>query len=455
MRAQNGGQLSKRASDLSHERRIRLLSELLDLEPMNGWTPNQLSAFRQIVHLGAPLYTFLEQQKLLASARNYIEHEQAGKQLVRTGVPMQMFPDSIWLNERLSYLYPKQDELPNDLPPSWITPALRERLLSLRLSVLQELILSIQRENGQGLLERALAATCTALKPIQIANLLVIDRRYLRENLRRRPRIGTRIRSGGLTDLIELVGYFEKELRFGKTAKTAQTLCDWINKSKNGRTTLSFRSLSEVPSSNRRIIASALDEFSLLSFREDNEDFGSEKLRARVVRAFQKFDYWPAHGTKRKNILTIHTAKYPIFEATEEYLSKASQKANLFQKSKTGWTIRFNGYQFPVRDNIGFDYIAFLLRHEGNKFAYSAIYREFPTKTSLSRKGSGSQGLQAISRTVRKSIQDALKTIRSQSELLFSHLDSSLRLRGGACYKPEFAFRWKVTSSSPSASMRR
>jgi hypothetical protein len=110
----------------------------------------------------------------------------------------------------------------------------------------------------------------------------------------------------------------------------------------------------------------------------------------------------------------------------------------LLRREGEYWTIAFNGPVFRLRDCKGLTYLAYLLRHPGERFAVGVL-------ASIASPGVPPGNPERARSAVSKRIREALRRITTYDPALGHYLSSTVRTGRECVYVPApHPLRWDV-----------
>ena len=236
-----------------------------------------------------PLYSLDELRSVTEDFTEYLSDNR--RHLLNTGYPSAVFNQSPWLHYQLSNLYhfrfPKDIELPRRRDRIRLKAA-RDILFGLKVNVLKKLLQSIISPGQSAPWDKCLPLLTESISAEESEFYLRMDRFYTGENIRDKggaEEIPGLNRAGGLTDLLEIIGHFDKELAIGTFAHTRDALGILLKLDKTNCPRLFVTNYFEVVDHPlRNDLDSALDLFS--SLQTADKDFW-ENYRTRVIHALE------------------------------------------------------------------------------------------------------------------------------------------------------------------------
>jgi hypothetical protein len=370
-----------------------------------------------------PLYTLEELANVLKEFRGFLDENK--ESLLQTGYPGAAFSSSPWLDRYLGKLYylevrPPQTPQPGSRPSGrefdkWSfrqftgrrlhdekTGSLeidpedvarlvegRPKLLKLKHDVLLRVEMALRDGSFEGAWKDCVAALNRSLTGGEAGFYLREDRFYRDEDAQRVglvPIAHTLISStlpGGLSDLLEVVGHCECELRFRMYDQTKRDLLALASKTglSDWRELVADSYLVLVDKPWRRGLDLILDRFMALGLTSATSDFWPE-YRARLKDLFAgewnwRPDDWPARkeliegllermGREREHRAGADASGRPRAGRPDADGVGAPPAANQFRRDAETWSIRFRGTLLPaLPDFNGFHYLACLLRRAG------------------------------------------------------------------------------------------
>jgi excisionase family DNA binding protein len=224
----------------------------------------------------APLYTV---RQCANQINGLLKHQQKDRQsMVETGYPRTAFKYSVILTQQMVELYPvrwpsevkeedgeylytwssarwQDDDQPCSYEEAPLVPGLsvqdaarleylRGRFFDSRAEVLRTLVLCLREDDPEALWRDSKAALIKYLSADEAYFLMEIDNSQKSSEYAQPKSLLSA--KGGLSGLLSLVGYCEKELRIGTMAKACGALGELIRKDERGRPYLIFGSYYEV-----------------------------------------------------------------------------------------------------------------------------------------------------------------------------------------------------------------
>jgi hypothetical protein len=302
--------LAEALDHLQPEKALTLF-EKEDLELLQ----KRATALRYLLGGSAPFYSLSELEQLTKLFILYLARNR--DHILKTGLPEQSFEKSPLLETLLSPLYFVKKPISSHIAESnengdafyqyiWgsgndgssikectydeapilevLTPAEaryliknRGKLFVLKIQVLRELLESLQSGEKTNLVNKSLRLLTKIYDEKELESYVNTDNAYIEANIypRGNPTVWHRPVTGGITDLLEIIGHYQKELSIGTFAKTKEALGKVI----------SFDRLMCAPSNGSEIISSyfkyvalgvkeeldiALDLFFSLQAEEEN-----------------------------------------------------------------------------------------------------------------------------------------------------------------------------------------
>jgi len=463
-----------------------------------------------------PLYTWAELASLIREFGAFLlRHQEA---IVRDGDAHLRFNDSRWLDRRLSRLYYMKvsnaavgagDDDPRELDiwrlrdslgerahdrgtkqvkldPTDATRMLRGRakLFDLKVSVLGRIEEALHHLDAgklwvtcQGLMNNALSAE-------EVAFYLRMDRFYRGDDAARDglwdepPPMRLAALPGGFSDLLEVLGHCECELRCGVMHRTKEEILalsrkvgqsDW-----QGGFCNSYYDVLDRPW--RTQIDGILRGFAERSIDARYMGFWGE-FRDRLTDVFRKHWLWTPHdwAVARKEIERMVTRAAQRRAAEPEApddLPDADATAqpaieNLFEKDQRLWRVRFSGLERPVEHVKGMHFIAYLLEHPYVEMDVVNLRHEFeppenmPSGT-MTLEQAAAAGLESdpLARpgkrgedhvrgprdkardVVKATVARAMALVKDAHPALYDHLKLSLTIGNRCIYKPAKPTHW-------------
>jgi hypothetical protein len=417
---------------------VCLLSEALDVLPVDKaldlfeTTDLKLLAQRAwwtdyLRYEGTPLYSLDE---LVDRTEAFIAYLAGDRDhLVKTGLPSRHFQNSAWLYWRLAKLYcvktpgsqwPRSElftkERGDATPYDWVTmpsgspvfgrdirlvpyedadllPGLviddarrieadRGKLLVLKIDVLKHLCLSVRgRSNAEDLWQGCYDLVTNSLSASDIEFYLAMDRFFIGLNIRdgeiEIP--DHRVAPGGLTNLLETIGHFEKELTVRTMALTRQALGSGIERDDSGELLGSLGSgrwaYLRLTDRQREQWDRAIDQFADIDQKESDWWLQYRKrIEDLVIRDGRR----EVQFTRRVPMTDMPSFKSTFDFAMDAYLnnqggvhfelrpitrpdSRAERPGHMFQRQGEVWVIADESRTVQLKDRVGLQYIAALL----------------------------------------------------------------------------------------------
>jgi hypothetical protein len=272
----------------------------------------------------------------------------------------------------------------------------REKLFDIRIQVLNELFKSLQINNDKYLWDKCLHILTRALTSDEMSFFLKIDNLYKKFEMNFGDRYARWFRpsNGGITDLFEVIGHYEKELKIGTYAKTREALKQVIASEDFDRGfvhedySLYFK---YVALGKKESLDKALELFSSLQAQEDGlwKEY-RYRVREALERKFHKtIRIETTIPAEHANELELHLGyfadyfkrhleafgqapKAPPFHLTDT----PTASENVFRDEGQNWRITFQGKTISMRNTKGLQCIAFLLRHPRKQFHVLNLVRE-------------------------------------------------------------------------------
>jgi len=343
-----------------------------------------------------PLYSLDELASVTDDFMEYLLNNRM--HLLNTGFPSAGFNQSPWLHYQLSNLYHLKFPMGIEGPPREDQARLkgaRDRLFELKLAILKELLRSIKTATFANLWEKCLRLLTEAFSAEEAEFFLEIDRLFFIgydiKDEGSADEIPGLDRAGGLTDLLEAIGHYEKELVVGTFTSTRDALGELLKFDEMNGPRLSVRNYFEaVDYPLRDVLDSALDLFS--SFESKERDFW-EKYKNRINHALQNEFY--------EEVVTRVKIKRPMAHLFEPQMKTFSAlfKSHLettgklprvfiqnsektedhdeyvFHKENDFWTLIYEGRKSPgLKDEDGLHYIAYLLARPNERIRVFRVY---------------------------------------------------------------------------------
>lgn len=342
-----------------------------------------------------PLYSLDELASLTQEFIQYLLNNR--RHLLNTGYPSTKFNQSPWLEKKLSNLYhlnfPTGIKSPMAADQSRLK-GVRHKLFDLKIKILNELLRYAKLSNPINPWEKCLRLLTGAISAEEAEFYLRMDQFYTGHEVKDEgssEEIPGLDRAGGLTDFLEVIGHYEKEIVIGTLAITRNALGDFLQLDETNRPALGVSNYFEaVDHPLREGLDSALDLF--FSFASKERDFW-EKYRNRVNQALRNEFYDEVvTGVKIKRAL-VHlfepqiktlsallkshletTGKLPRVSISNSEETRDDDEF-VFRKENDFWTLIYNG-QKPslLKDENGLRYIAYLLGIPNKKVHVLQLY---------------------------------------------------------------------------------
>jgi hypothetical protein len=438
--------LAEALDHLQPEKALTLF-EKEDLELLQ----KRATALRYLLGGSAPFYSLSELEQLTKLFILYLARNR--DHILKTGLPEQSFEKSPLLETLLSPLYFVKKPISSHIAESnengddfyqyiWgagndgssieectydeapileiLTPAQaryliknRGKLFVLKIQVLRELLESIQTGEETNLVNQSLRLLTKIYDEKELESYINTDNAYIDAKIypRENPTDWHRPVTGGITDLLEIIGHYQKELSIGTFAKTREALGQII----------SSDALMYAPSKGSEIISPyfkyvalgvkeeldiALDLFFSLQAEEERywADYRSEVRRAlgSISREgfdleceilllseevldepdlFEKVTYETSVPTEYADVLKknlhyfaelfkwhiVNTGKPPE-PPPLNLIATTPISENSFRKDGEVWKIIFQGKSISLKDTKGLRYIAFLTGHPRKEY---------------------------------------------------------------------------------------
>lgn len=259
----------------------------------------------------------------------------------------------------------------------------RPILLGLKICLLERLVQALERGSGVGLWADCLRKITDALLGSQADFYLNVDQKWgvgIRQTGGLAQHNIVEILPGGFTELLELVGYCEKELTVGTMDQTKTSLESLVNSKDRDPYIKMLRS------SRRPAVDAALDTFKQLYRAEADfwrdfqgrvntalrDDFAEEvTIRTRISRPYaaQIEPYLRVLADWSRNSLE-QTGILPEFQ-----LSHVAVPIYRFQQQGRIWALAYKGLEVHLTDRKGLHHLAYLLNHPGQPIHVLEIMR--------------------------------------------------------------------------------
>jgi hypothetical protein len=247
----------------------------------------------------------------------------------------------------------------------------RQILLDLKIRLVERLVLALRRGSVVGLWDDCLQWLTDALSGNEADFYLKIDQQWgfgLRETGRLSQINFGEMMPGGLTEVLELIGYCEKELTLGTMSRTKAALEPLLD------TTERDFDIAFLRSTRRPDIDAALDSFRLQNRQETTfwQDF-QERINQALRNDFAD------EVIVRTRIKRRHAAKFvPRLDFLASWSREALEQtgalpvlqlspptpvpSSRFRREGKIWTLAYEGQEAHVPDSKGLQYLAYLLR---------------------------------------------------------------------------------------------
>jgi hypothetical protein len=374
--------------------------------------------------------------------------------IIETGLPRGEFIASPWLNRRLGKLYCLEAPAPSAAGPEerkavgafdiWETRKLtgrrrhdeqtrrleidpadaaqlvrgRPKLLELKQGVLRRLERALREGTGADLLDDCTPIMTKLLSGAEAEFYLRMDRFYQDEDARREglwpmpsPLISATA-PGGLSDLLEMLGHCEWELRFSVYDQTKRDLLELAKKTGAADWSQlvgeSYLALVDKPWG--RELDEVIDEYLTRMSAAASTDFWPE-FRGRVRDLFANkwlwMDDWPATRSSIEEALKrLVRGQTPGSEAPLQPGATAGSEspwlvetthaaANAFCREGDVWFIRYGGHETRLRDLKGLRYIDYLIANPDRDFdVMDLVHALDPPDYSLLGESRGTLGVE-------------------------------------------------------------
>ena len=340
----------------------------------------------QINYFHPPLYSHDELQQ---ATEDFILHLLKNRNhLLDAGQPLTKFDRSLWVDRQLGKLYHFDFPAGFSPPPKEDQARLktdREKLFDLKIAILKILSRTLKRQLSANLWDDCLRVLTETVSAEEAEFYFRMDQFYMGYDITDRTDKGAPEeipgldRSGGLTDLFEVIGHFEKELAIGTLAKTRNALADLLTFDEWNRPILFVSNYFEaIEHPLRDTLNSALDLFSFLELKES--DFW-ENYRNRVNEALENEfceDFIYRRKVKRKFMHQFEPRAIKFLDAMKSHLEATGRSPRIsisededtkvqdqyvFRQEGQIWTTTYNGITKRFQDAKGFHYIAYLLEN--------------------------------------------------------------------------------------------
>ncbi|MBI4179100.1 hypothetical protein HY522_06745 [bacterium] len=171
-----------------------------------------------------PLYSLQELGDITEAFISYLHNNKSS--VVDTGKPARPFDRSGWFYRNLAYLYPPSDKIDPESMER-IKPK-RGILFDIKVSILEELRQFAKYPNDDQLIQKCLKKIGLTFDEVHF--YLRINKQYVGRDISTMDYVTSLhgMTPGGLRDLLEAVGHFQKEARIGTMDKTRAALGDLI-----------------------------------------------------------------------------------------------------------------------------------------------------------------------------------------------------------------------------------
>jgi hypothetical protein len=352
----------------------------------------------RINHFYPPLYSLDELQQV---TEDFISHLLKNRiHLLDTGQPLTKFDRSLWLDRQLGKLYHFDFPAGCSLPPKEDQTRLngdREKLLDVKVGTLKILSRAIKHQTPANLWEDCLRVLTEAVSADEAEFYLNMDQFYIGYDFKDKADKGAPEeipgldRPGGLTDLLEVIGHYEKELTIGTLAKTRNALADLLTFGQWDRPKLFISNYFEaIGHPLRDTLDFALDSFSFLELKESdfwedyrdrvndalqNEFYGEFIYRDKVKRKFIRlFQPEAVNHLKLMKAFLEATGRLPSI-SIPPVGETTTREDFVFQRENDFWTVIYEGKKSPLlKHEVGLGYIAYLLNRPYEKVHVMEVY---------------------------------------------------------------------------------
>jgi len=181
----------------------------------------------------------------------------------------------------------------------------------------------------------------------------------------------------GLSDLLEVIGHFEKEITIGTMDKTSEVLKDLPS-------TASFRSYFEVIGKPWQMVVDRAADLSLELASEEKVFW--ETYQGRVNEALEKEFYEEVVFRKKRRRKFKHkfdSTADTLLDYMESHMEATGEpppvelhmgettsppKDHVFRREDDHWKIKYQGIERTLQNTLGLEYIHFLIRHPWKEF---------------------------------------------------------------------------------------
>jgi hypothetical protein len=388
----------------------------------------------------APLYSRTElADRTQAFVQFMLDHRDY---LVRTGLPPRRFPSCPWLYRHLGRLYDTRatgspwprEEIFDPAgkaagePYRWRGPSavvyrpeeiqyvryedadllrglrpqdaarvegMRGKLFDLKVAVLQQLTDALRQGDAAGMWERCVGLLTRDLSAEDATFLLDLDRWYMGVDAREGWAEGAppKMIPGGLTNLLEVIGHCEQELRVGTFARARAALAGLVDVDRPGLLGVGDHHPGHpyfkfVGRPERARLDAALD--GLLGLEAAGRELWEEYRRRanaalqQELRASAGVILRPEFIPDLRRLLQLYAdpceaslkARRPLPPPVAERPAAAPQPAeNVFRKEGDDWMVCYQGVSLLLPDSPGAFYIARMLRLPSKKISASELWR--------------------------------------------------------------------------------
>ena len=370
---------------------------------------NRQSLSHSLKRIREPLYTHV---RLASLIRRFIDHhlKRHRDQLIETGTHQGVYPMHVWLAERLMTLYPEG----RTADALCITPADREDLLNLKINVLEEYCRIVSAESfPENPWPDMMRQILRLGGQERICAFFAWDQAYIRQSLLKRPPEGVSfIHAGGLSDLLEVIGYFTlQSLHLSGIAHSLSNLGVLRLNKGTGVTEIHPEPAPHLTLEKRREIEIPLRY--ALNRIEQNIEFFWTRYDLHVVMETLFGKTW-AEAPRRFRVSDRYWE-----EISKEFTDRNSMK----QMGKDVWLIRYeDGEPFTVTAD-GIKYIVLIIQQREGISGRALYHHEGFGNT----KGNSADKIRKLLNSSINGRGRAFDQIRGKSPELYEHLKSSLK----------------------------
>jgi len=263
---------------------------------------------------------------------------------------------------------------------------LRANLFELKVTLLTRVHSALVSQDTTNLWPQSVALFIDRMRGDDADFLLQMDRVYASHDVKTGAKQIKPIplMAGGLTSLLEFIGYIEKELTLGTLTKTRDSLSDWVNVDTLRRPRLTLKRAREpylalAANGKSKLVREALDAF---IERDTQEHVFWKGFRQRAAEVLEKELRVPVATLVPRKFLE---ALGPILQQqaallTQRYVdgdlamsTSPAPAQNVFRFTGVGYTVCFGEEPFALPNGPGYYYIAFLLEQPKKEFNASEL----------------------------------------------------------------------------------